>query len=132
MKNPPNAGLFRLMVPPRESDHPPTQNRDTPPRRLRSSTFHSFETPQEPNMLRAQNDLRVYLDARYNRFQPRRHVQKLFIFEIEFHFTFLGQKAQKVELKVIFSFSKNSITLNDLVAGFLSINLRSFFCVSNF
>ena len=58
---------------------------------------------------------------------PRRHLQKLFIFEIEFRFTFLGQKSQKVDLKVPFSFSKNSIIFNDLLAGFLSINLRIFF-----
>ena len=35
---------------------PPIQNQDNPPRRLSSSTFHSFETPQEPKMLRALKD----------------------------------------------------------------------------
>ena len=73
----------------------PNQKRDTPPTRLRSSTFHSFETPQEPKMLRAQNARGKAIFARYNRFPPRRHVQKHFISEIEIRFTFLDQKAEK-------------------------------------
>ena len=74
--------------------------------RLRSSTFHSFETPQEPKMLSALNARGQAIFARYNRFPPRRHVQKLFVFEIEFRFTFLSQKSQKVDLKVPFDFQK--------------------------
>ena len=105
----------------------PNQKRDTPRPWLRSSTFHSFETPQEPKMLRALNIFPVGRFARYNRFPPRRHVQTLFISEIEFRFTFLCQKSQKEDLKVPFSISKNSIILNDLLGGLLSINLKSFF-----
>ena len=84
-------------------------------------------------MLRALNNFPVDRFASYNRFPPRRHLQKLFIFEIEFHFTILERKSQKVDLKVPFSISKNSIISNDLLAGApLSINLRSFFMSSNF
>ena len=94
----------------------PNQKRDTPHTQRRSSTFHSFESPQEPKMLRALNVFGVDRFARYNRFPPRRHVQKLFIFEIEFRFTFLSQKSRKVDLKVPFSNSKNSMIFNDLLA----------------
>ena len=68
-------------------------------------------------MLRALNNFPVDRSARYNRFPPRRHVQKLFISEIEFRFTFLCLKNQKVDLKVPFSNSKYSIIFNDLLAG---------------
>ena len=86
---------------PRGEVAPPNQNRGTQVRRLRSSTFHSFDTPQEPKMLSALKKLEMGRFARYNRFPPRRHVQKLFIFEIEFHFNFLDQKIQKADLKVV-------------------------------
>ena len=82
-------------------------------------------------MLRAQNDLRQAIFARYNRFPPRRHLQTLFISEIEFRFTFLGQKSQ--DLKVPFSISKNSIILNDLLAGaFKHKSDKFFFCLQIF
>ena len=110
----------------------PNQKRDTRTQRLRSSTFHSFETPQEPKMLRALKDLGEAIFARYNRFPPRRHVQTLFISEIEFHFLFLGQKSQKVDLKASFSFSKNSIILNDLLAGASEHKSEKFFFVFKF
>ena len=45
----------------------PNQKRDTPLLRLKSSTFHSFETPQEPKMLRALNAQPPYWVVRYNR-----------------------------------------------------------------
>ena len=105
----------------------PNQKRGTPNAWLRSSTFHSFETLQEPKMLRAQNNLRQAIFARYNRFPPRRHVRTLFIFEIEFHFTFLGQKSKKADLKVPFSFLKNSIIFNDLQAGASEYKSEKFF-----
>ena len=95
---------------------PPNQKQSTPGARLRSSAFHSFETQQEPKMLRALNKINVDRSARYSRFPPRRHVQTLFISEIEFRFTFLGQKGQKEDLKAHFSFSKSSIVFNDLLA----------------
>jgi hypothetical protein len=44
----------------------PNQKRNTPHGRLRSSIFHSFETPQEPKMLRALNKTPVDRSARYN------------------------------------------------------------------
>ena len=118
MKNPPYAVLFRFIWP-RGSGvgRTPNQKRDTPIQRLRSSTFHSFETPTEPKMLRAQNNFPVDRFARYNSFPPPRHVQTLFIFEIEFRLTFWAQKSQKVDLEVPFSFSKNSIIFNNLLAG---------------
>ena len=102
---------------PRGSRTHPHPKSGYPRPRLRSSTFNSFETPQEPKMLRALKDLRKAIFARYNRFPPRRHAQILFIFEIEFRFTFFDQKSQKVDLKVPISNSKNSIILNDLLAG---------------
>ena len=117
---------------PRGVGRTPNQKRGTPVVWLRSSTFHSFETPLEPKMLRAQNARGQAIFARYNRFPPRRHVQKLFIFEIEFHFTFLGQKSQKVGLKVPFSISKNSIISNDLLAGYSEHKSEKCFLSSNF
>ena len=124
-------GCSGLYGPRRGRTHP-NQKRGTPTPRLRSSTFHSFETPQEPKMLRALNAQPPYWVARYNSFPPRRHVQKLFIFEIEFRFTFLGQKSRKVDLKVPFSFSKNSIIFNDLLAGASEHKSEKFFFVFKF
>ena len=102
---------------PRGSRTTPKPKSGYPRTRLRSSTFHSLETPQEPKMLRAQNDLNLGVSARYNRFPPRRHVRTLFIFEIEFHFTFLGPKKPKSRSQSTPFDSKNSIIFNDLLAG---------------
>ena len=137
MKNPPNAGLFRLIWPrgsrkPPPTPRPPHPNQGTLLTRLRSSTPHSFESPQEPKMLRALKDFKKAIIARYNRLPPRRHVRILFIFEIEFRFTFMGQKSQKVNLKVPFSNSKNSIIFNDLLARASEHKSEKFFLSSNF
>jgi hypothetical protein len=114
---------------PGESDLPQPKS-GTPPWRLRSSTFHSFETPQEPKMLRAQNAQGEGGSARYNRFPPPRHVRTLFLFEIEFRFTFLDQKSQKVLFKRLLSFCKNSIILNGTLAGASEHKSEKFFlCV---
>ena len=83
-------------------------------------------------MLRALKASVMGGSARYNRFPPPRHVQKLFIFEIEFLFTFLGPKKQKVDLKVPFSISKNSIILNDLLAGAFEHKSEKFFYLNIF
>ena len=112
---------------------PPNQNRDTPSLRLRSSTFHFRDTPQEPKMLRALKKLTMGRFARYNRFPSRRHLKNHSIQEIEFIFTFLGQKSQKVDLKAPFSFFKNWIIFNDLLAGATEHKSENiFFCLQIF
>jgi hypothetical protein len=83
-------------------------------------------------MIRALKGLGEAIFARYNRFPPRRHVQTLFILETEFRFTFLGQKSQKVDLKVPFSISKNSNIFNDLLAGASEHKSEKFFCLQIF
>jgi hypothetical protein len=127
VKNPPNTGLFRLIWPPGSRTTPKSKS-GYPAPYLRSSTFHSFETPKEPKMLRAQNDLPEGASARYNSFPTRWHVQKLSIQEIEFHLAFLNLISQKVDLKVPFSFSKNSIIFNDLLEGASEHKFENFFC----
>ena len=91
-----------------------------------------FWDAAEQKMLSALNNLRMGRFARYNRFPSRRHLKKLLIQEIEFIFTFLGQKSQKVDLIAPFSFFKNWIIFNDLLAVASDYKTEKFFFVFKF
>ena len=131
MKNPPMPGCSGLYGP-RKSRTTPEPKSGYPSHPAEVEHIPFFETPQEPKMLRALNKNALDGSARYNRFPPLHHVQTLFIFEIEFRFTFLGQKSQKVDLKIPFSFSKDSNIFNDLLAGASEHKSDRFFFVFKF
>ena len=132
MKNPPNAGLFRLIWPPEGSDAPQTKNGIPPPHAAIVEHIPFFWVAARTENAQSSKWFGASYNCTLQQFPPRRHVQKLFIFEIEFRFTFLDHKILKVDLKVPFSNSKNSMIFNDLLVGIICINLKSFFLSSNF
>ena len=100
--------------------------------RLRSSTFHSFETPQEPKMLKALNDLARGLICTLQQVPTSTTRPNTFHFWNRVPFHFFGQKSQKVDLKVPFSVSKNSIIFNDILERDSCHKSDNFFCLQIF
>ena len=109
---------------------PPNQNRDTPPFRLRSTTFHFRDTPQEPKMLRALKNLRMGRFARYNRFPSRRHLKNFQSKKSSSVSLFWAKKAKKQISKYPFRFPKTQLFLMNFQQELLSIHLRFFFVLN--
>ena len=110
---------------------PPNQNRDT----LRSGwgRAHSILLRRRKNRKCSElSKICPWWVCTLQQVPTSMTVQTLFISEIEFRFTFLGQKSQKVDLKAPFSISKNSIIVNDLLAGASEHKSEKFFLSSNF
>ena len=118
------SGLFG----PRGSRTHPNQKRDTPHTRLRSSTFHSFETPQEPKC----SELKMICGRLYLHATTGSHLDdssKYFSFWKSSSFHFFGPKKPKSRPQSTLSFSKNSIIFNDLLAGASEHKSEKFFLV---
>ena len=116
MKNPPNAGLIRLIWPPGESDAP--QTKIGVPRRIGWGRAHSILLRPCKNR-NAQSSkwfglgwICMLLQVPTSTTRPN-----TFHFWNRVPFHFFWPKKPKVDLKAPFSFSKNSNIFNDLLAG---------------
>ena len=115
---------------PGESDPPPPKS-GHPPDMAEVEHTPFFRVAARTKNAQSSKWLAPILGYTLQQLPPRQHVRILFIFEVEFRFTFMGQKSQIKDLQAPFPFLKNPIIFNDLLAGASEHKYKKFF-VFNF
>ena len=130
MKNPPNAGLFRLIWPPEGSDAPkPKTGYPAYIAEVEHIPFF-WDAARTKNAQSSKCSGEGYI-CTLQQVPTSTTRPKTFHFWNRVPFHFLGQKSQKEDLKVPFSISKNSFNFNDLLAR-ASEHKSEFFFVFKF